>query len=107
MIKFIADHPKWETEKPFNLTLPLPPDQPKTNSIYDSHDVQISDGRGIADSSSLDVHGFAFAELPLSDASLKDQDAIETEYLPQMETSLKRLLGAERVCAFDYAVSQY
>ncbi|KAI1764171.1 hypothetical protein GGR53DRAFT_329976 [Hypoxylon sp. FL1150] len=105
-IKFIAPLPKWETEKPFNLAFPFPPNQPKTNSEYNSHAVQISDGRGKEDSFSLDVHGFAFARLPYGETALQSNETIENEYLPQMEALLKQQLGAERVLAFDYALRE-
>lgn len=105
MIKFIAPLPKWETEKPFNLALPLPADQPKTNSVYESHEVQISDGRGREGEFSLDKHGFAFAEIPPGATALQSRTAIETEYLSNMESFLKEYLDAEKVQAFDYVVS--
>ncbi|KAK7959518.1 uncharacterized protein PG986_004372 [Apiospora aurea] len=101
---FISPLPKWDAEKPFNLALPLPADQPKTNSVYDRHDVQISDGRGRESDFSLDVHGFAFAEVP-DEGSLRSEDAIKTEYVARMELWLKEYLGIERVFAFDYAAS--
>jgi hypothetical protein len=86
------------------LALPLPRGQPKTNSIYETHEVQISDGRCSKGDFSLDVHGFAFVELLPGD-TLRDEDAIENEYLSLMESMLKEYLGAERVVCFDYAVS--
>ncbi|KAK3344484.1 hypothetical protein B0T25DRAFT_463170, partial [Lasiosphaeria hispida] len=102
-INFIAPLPKWDTEKPFNLAWPLPADQPKINSIYDKHEVQIADGRGREGEFSLDLHGFAFAKMSAKD-SLRSKEAIQTEYVAQVESWLKQFLGAEKVVAFDFAV---
>lgn len=102
-IHFIAPLSKWETEKPFNLSWPLPYNQPRTNSIYDRHKVQIADGRGREGDFSLDIHGFAFARMPTGN-TLHSREAIETEYLAQVESWLKQFLGAEKVVAFDFAV---
>lgn len=54
----------------------------------------------------MDVHGFAFVEIPPGD-SLRDNDAIEKEYLLLMESLLKEHLKAKRVVCFDYAASLY
>ncbi|KAI0400851.1 hypothetical protein F4802DRAFT_609813 [Xylaria palmicola] len=104
-INFIAPLSKWETEKPFNLALPLPRNQPKSNSVYEAQEIQISDGRGKEGDFSLDVHGFEFLEMPPGD-TLRDGDAIENEYLSLMESFLKEHLGAERVVCFDYALRE-
>lgn len=106
IINFIAPLSKWDTEKPFNLTVPLPRNQPKTNSIYESREIQISDGRCREDNFSLDIHGFEFVKFPPKN-TLRDQDTIENDYLSLMESTLKEHLGAERVLCFDYAVSYY
>ena len=73
--------------------------------MYDSHDLQISDGRGRESEFSLDKHGFAFAEIPPGATALQSRTAIETEYLSNMESFLKEYLDAEKVQAFDYVVS--
>jgi hypothetical protein len=35
---------------------------------------------------------------------LKDKKAVEREYLPQIEEFLRKVIGADRVHAFDYTV---
>jgi hypothetical protein len=103
-MNFISPLPLWDTEKLFNLTLPLPPGQPKTNSIVEPCEVEFSDARSREPSFSLDIHGFAFAKLPPAGVDFKDKGAIEAQYLPQIEEFLKKMIGADRVQAFDYTV---
>ncbi|KAB5515438.1 hypothetical protein GE09DRAFT_979728 [Coniochaeta sp. 2T2.1] len=104
--RFIAQLPKWDTEKPFNLAFPLPRGQPKTNVIRKDHVISVADVRGRESSFALDVHGFAFAsQLPLlSEDTVErdDMDTIAEKEIQRMQHFLKDMLGAKRVQAFDY-----
>jgi hypothetical protein len=105
-IRHIAPISLWESEKPFCLTLPLPLEQPKSNLVADSHDIQICDARGKESVFSLDIHGFSFATLPALEINIEDKTAVETDYLAQMEKWLKKWLRADDVHIFDYTVSE-
>ncbi|KAI1357582.1 hypothetical protein F5Y08DRAFT_324011 [Xylaria arbuscula] len=62
VMQFLKPLPKWAVEKPFHLTLPLPPGQPHTNTVMERHDMLISDVRGHESLFSLDVEGFEFTK---------------------------------------------
>ncbi|KAF0642302.1 hypothetical protein FPSE5266_04039 [Fusarium pseudograminearum] len=105
-VRFLSPHPKYENEKPFILSLPLPKDQPKSNAIYETHDIKIADARGDERSFSLDQQGFEFVEIPSRPTAVSSKEAIEGDYLPQMERFLKEHLKANRVIAFDHVLRQ-
>ncbi|QPC78202.1 hypothetical protein HYE68_008954 [Fusarium pseudograminearum] len=104
-VRFLSPHPKYENEKPFILSLPLPKDQPKSNAIYETHDIKIADARGDERSFSLDQQGFEFVEIPSRPTAVSSKEAIEGDYLPQMERFLKEHLKANRVIAFDHVAN--
>lgn len=106
-VRFLSPHPKYENEKPFILSIPLPKDQPKSNAIYDTHDIKIADARGDERSFSLDQQGFEFVEIPSLPTAVSSKEAIEGDYLPQMERFLKEHLKANRVIAFDHVVNHF
>ncbi|KAH6964951.1 hypothetical protein EDB82DRAFT_479329 [Fusarium venenatum] len=105
-VRFLSRHPKYETEKPFILSIPLPKDQPKSNAIYEKHDIEIGDARGDEIHFSLDLQGFAFLDISSHQSAVSSKKAIEGDYLPQMEEFLKEYLKAKRVIAFDHVLRQ-
>jgi hypothetical protein len=104
-VRFLANIDKWDDEKPFCLTLPLPPNQPKSNVIFDEHLLEIHDTRGQDSQFALDVHGFSFATLPAFSVDMSDKKAVESQYLQQMEEFIREKFKANIVYAFDYTVS--
>lgn len=103
-LRFLANIDKWDEEKPFCLTLPLPPNQPKSNVIFDEHVVVIHDTRGQESQFDLDIHGFSFATLPPFSVDMSDKNRVETQYLRQMEEYIREKFEADIVHAFDYTV---
>lgn len=90
------------------------PHQPFTNSLRDERQIPIHDLRPIlgteaAKEISTDTTGFDVVPKELSGTSMKyedwdDEDKIKTVYLPEVETMLKRHLGATKVIFFDWTV---
>jgi hypothetical protein len=133
-VQFLKPLPKWNVEKPFNLTLPLPAGQPHSNTVLERHEIVFGDVRGREARFSLDMHGFAFAKQvpsfrthlstlsragPQSDVPQRQDEGqgqqdfqgdellrhiIEDEYVPQVKAFLQEKTGADRVVAFDYTV---
>lgn len=102
-LRHIAPLALWKTEKPFCLTLPLPPGQPKSNVVADNHtDIHFCDVRGREQDFSLDRHGFAFDTLPPISVDIDDSKAVEEDYVQQMEEFLSAKMGADLVYIFDY-----
>jgi hypothetical protein len=105
-VRFLANIDKWDDEKPFCLTLPLPPNQPKSNVIFDEHLLEIHDTRGQDSQFALDVHGFSFATLPAFSVDMSDKKAVESQYLQQMEEFIREKFKANIVYAFDYTLRE-
>lgn len=106
-LKFLAPSPRWLTEKPFCLAIPLPEGQPTSNIIdCTMPNMQVGDVRGIENSFQLDKNGFEFSSLPELPGNLNfdDHAAFESGYLKDMANFLKKKLKADHVFVFDYTV---
>lgn len=106
-LKFLAPSPRWLTEKPFCLSIPLPDGQPRSNTITCTMpDSMVGNVRGIEGLFDLDKNGFEFSSLPPLPCNLDfDNHAIlEAGYLKDMADFLKNKLKADSVFIFDYTV---
>lgn len=109
-LKFLAPSPRWLTEKPFCLSIPLPEGQPRSNTITCTiPNSLIGNGRGMEASFQLDKNGFEFSSLPPlpQDLDFGDHAAFEAGYLQDMANFLKNKLNADAVFVFDYTVCYY
>jgi hypothetical protein len=106
-LKFLAPSPRWLTEKPFCLTIPLPEGQPRSNTIICTvPNLLVGNGRGMESSFQLDKNGFEFSSLPPLPQNLNFDDHVgfESGYLQDMANLLKEKLKADAVFVFDYTV---
>lgn len=106
-LKFLAPSPRWLTEKPFCLSIPLPEGQPRSNTITCTMpNSMVGNVRGMESLFQLDKNGFEFSSLPPlpRDLDFDDHVVFEAGYLQDMADFLKKKLKADAVFAFDYTV---
>ncbi|KAK9775137.1 putative Methyltransferase [Seiridium cardinale] len=92
-------------EKAYILNYTAPPEIPKTNFKIDFFPgIEISDLRTA--SLNWDDNGLKIAKLRscMPQDDFKDEEKIEKLYLPEVHDCIRRTLGAEEVCIFDYMV---
>ncbi|KFY21897.1 hypothetical protein V493_07014 [Pseudogymnoascus sp. VKM F-4281 (FW-2241)] len=97
-LKFLAPSPRWLTEKPFCLSIPLPEGQPRSNTITCTMpNSTVGNVRGIESLFQLDKSGFEFSSLPPLPQNLDFDDhvAFEAGYLQDMANFLKKKLNAD------------
>lgn len=66
------------------------------------HDIQIHDGRPIADQLDLDRQGFALRGYPTAVKDFYDDDEVRRVYYPEMERLIVDMTGASAVVIFDH-----
>jgi hypothetical protein len=106
-LRFLAPSPRWLTEKPFCLSIPLPEGQPRSNTITCTvPDSIVGNVRGMESLFQLDKNGFEFSGLPPlpQDLDFEDHATFEGGYLKDMADFLKKKLNADAVFVFDYTV---
>ncbi|KFY85181.1 hypothetical protein V500_08633 [Pseudogymnoascus sp. VKM F-4518 (FW-2643)] len=104
-LKFLAPSPRWLTEKPFCLSIPLPEGQPRSNTITCTMpNSMVGNVRGMESLFQLDKNGFEFSSLPPlpRDLDFDDHAVFEAGYLQDMADFLKKKLKADAVFVFDY-----
>ncbi|TKX21865.1 hypothetical protein C1H76_5960 [Elsinoe australis] len=97
--------PPSDGSAPFNYVETPPPGLPQRNYGAATHPITLHDARGKETSFSTDTHGFALLSVPSSaETSFTDDAAIAERYYPEVESLLKRHLGASRVFTFDHTI---
>lgn len=95
-----------KTEKAYILNYPAPPGLPKSNFKIDFvPGIPVRNLRTAGldwDESGIRIAKLEEGCMPKQD--FEDEDKIENEYLPTIHDCLKKSLGAEEVCIFDYMV---
>jgi hypothetical protein len=71
---------------------------------YETHKVQIRDGRPIADRFSLDVEGFTLARRPSAIADFFDKEAVDRLYPDEVVETVKALTGASAVAPMGWMI---
>jgi hypothetical protein len=66
---------------------------------YDTHVVEIRNGRPVQDTFRLDVHGFEIVHHPSAVADFTDKAEVDAVYVPEVVEFVKRTLGADEVAA--------
>ncbi len=113
--EFLQWQPSFETQKPYEVLLPLASlgenknSIPRSNLVFESRSVHVQDVRGHQDDFSLDTHGFQFVRQTSIVRNLKDRAAVSERYIPEMEELLRQHLqkaeGKEvRTFCFDLRV---
>lgn len=107
-IKFLADIPLYDKEKPFGVTLPADYEAPEgsrlTNLAIDERLVNISDIRGSTRGFTLGTAGFTLLNNPTALGDFRQWSDIK-KYQGETENLLQELLNAELVVCWDARVS--
>lgn len=108
-INFLKRLELYKMEKPFRMYVGQPsgyPDARITNvETAPKEGIPVTDVRGGEGLYDLESHGFKFIEHGQSFSSFGDVQAVEQQYLPEVEDIIRdNVPGAERVIAFDWRV---
>lgn len=109
-IFYIQTNTLYNIEKPYFLNIPVDPEWyptvKQTNVAYTRKSVDITDIRGHGDVFSLDIQGFALANLQtnLSYSDFTSSDTIVNRYYKEVQEFLKTFTGAAEVLPFDFQV---
>ena len=109
-MNFLASDPSlYETEKPYQIKYKAPPGIPLSNlRIEKQSPLTISSIRGREADFSFEKNGFTVLKLNGTTPSYEEFDTPEgvRRYLLAVTGALKELLGAQKVKAYQYVVSQ-
>lgn len=107
-ISFIKWQELYEHEKPFQIFLDPPKDaedQRTTNLVFEEKRILFHDVRGKEDTFNLDDHAFAFRKHNLTFDDFENIEAVEKEYLPEVEAIIRAEVGkADKIFIFDWRV---
>ena len=107
-IQYLKWDPLFNKEKPFHVFMDIPldaKDQRVTNITFEDHDVEFHDIRGCEETFSLDTNGFMVRKHQPDAMHFASREAVESQYLPEIEHFLKREVDeVDRVCFFDWRV---
>lgn len=106
--------PLYEKQKPYEVFLPLAKfgdkkeTVPRSNLAFETRSTTVQDVRGREASYRLDEHGFQFAKHATAVSNLCDADAVDREYVPEMQAFLADTVlageGPVRTFCFDVRV---
>ncbi len=91
-------------EKPVTYTYEPPPGVAARSGRTVKHEVEVTDGRAIANQLSLDVEGFVLTPHVSAVRDFYDADEVKRVYYPEMERLVRESTGAARVVVFDHNV---
>ncbi|KAK4445512.1 hypothetical protein QBC34DRAFT_306915 [Podospora aff. communis PSN243] len=107
-INFLKRLELYKTEKPFRIHVGQPaglPEMRTTNIETEPKIVMLTDVRGKEGDYNLDTHGFQFVTHHQEFSSFTEAQAVEKEYLPEVETViLDNVPGADRAVVFDWRI---
>ena len=69
----------------------------KTSGTQESHEVEVRDGRPLADTFKLDENGFTFVEHKTAVRDFLDADELKRVYYPEVSRLIEKVSGASRV----------
>ncbi|KAL7784960.1 hypothetical protein V8C37DRAFT_394846 [Trichoderma ceciliae] len=99
-VEYIRDLPRYEKEKPFNLSFSTYHDGLTTNVEKEEKAISVQDIRGQEDQFSLEKHSFCFLKLP-TQHPIDGSDDTTFRYLEETRNFLLRKLGADEVICYD------
>ena len=76
----------------------------RTSGSEETRDVEVLDGRKLAEPFSLDRNGFVFVEHKTAVKDFLDQTQLESIYYPEVAALIKKISGASRVQVFDHTL---
>ncbi len=104
---FLQWQPYYDEQKPYEVFLPLLSfgenngKIPRSNLVFESRKVVVTDVHGRHADFGLDTHGFQFVRQPTTAQDLKDRRVVNEHYIPEMEAALRRHLGTGAGCKGD------
>lgn len=91
-------------ERPVNYTYEPPVGIPRSNGTYKAYKVPIQNARSLAQTVSLDQHGFAFVNHRSTVQNFYDDEEIRRVYYAETAQLLTDITGAANVLVFDHNV---
>jgi hypothetical protein len=101
-VRFLKPDPIYDEEKPYYILARPPPEMQRSNINYVSFTTKVHDVRDQMKSFSLLDEGFEWINHQLT-FDVNDESSID-RYVTEMETVVKKHLGAKRVHVYDYVV---
>jgi hypothetical protein len=92
------------TERPRNYTFDPPPGVLRSNSVAETHAVEIHSARPVADEISLDREGFGVLRYQSDVHDFWDEDELRRVYYPEVQRVLTEATGASKVFIFDHTL---
>jgi hypothetical protein len=90
--------------KPVNETFGPNNIRRRVSGTFEDRRVRIRDGRPLARTFALDVHGFELVEHRTAVRDFFDADELARVYYPELERLVKEVSGASRVVVFDHTL---
>ena len=103
VLQYIQDLPKYNKEKPFNLSLSTYAEKAISNVELEDRDVPLIDVRDCSNQYSYDTHSFRFLKLP-THSKFDNSEESTISYLEEMKTFLMKEFNAESVVCYDIRV---
>jgi hypothetical protein len=107
-LSYLADDARHIAEKPYYLSISLEPgmEHLRTNMLFDSTTVVLSNVRQVVNQFSLDEHGLEFVELgDIAGAGDLGTDDVMADVQMEAITLVKQRLQAEHCQCYDYRVT--
>lgn len=106
---YLAENPKYQTEKPYFITIPVGEtrkDEQSNIAQVRHDDIQVTDIRGYQSDFTIDKLGFELVnhETKMSYEDFTDHTLVISTYYREVEALLQQKLGASRVFIFDHTV---
>ncbi|KAK4146230.1 uncharacterized protein C8A04DRAFT_10038 [Dichotomopilus funicola] len=101
-LNYLSDDSLYDVSKPFHTRLPFLGEIRRSNITGQGYSgIRIHDLSDHEDEFTLDISGFQYLRVP---TVIRDwtKEAVESHYLPEMETWLKGFFGAQRVHIYAY-----
>lgn len=86
--------------RPGEKVIFYPTEREKSQWPYEPYEVVISDVRPIAGELSIERNGFVLLERPSAVESFYDEDEVDRVYIPEVESLITELTGADKVITF-------
>ena len=109
-VNYLKKLPLYQKEKPFQLFVPIDPDDPDqraTNLEFEPRECTFHDINDASHDLSLDKHGIQIVRCPtkVDLPSFRDRGIVESIYFDEVEHILKNIEGGyDRVLIFDWRV---
>lgn len=107
-LRYLQWQELYETEKPFQIFLNIPPDakdQRESNLVFEDVQQEVRNIRNDKHTFLLDKNGFQFEEFDVGpkEIDIKNREAVEAKYLPKVEKLIKeKVKDVDQVCVPVY-----